>query len=83
MRTNCCINVCKVSQLLKPKQTEILPLAEKSQCVFIRKSIQLIMCTVIIAVYLKNHKERMNTFCEQDAYILEYVSGGTCRITER
>jgi hypothetical protein len=64
-------------------QTEILPLEEKPKCVFIRKSIRLILFKVIITVYLKNHKEHMNTFCEQDAYILEYVFGGTCRITER
>jgi hypothetical protein len=64
-------------------QTEILPLAEKPQRVFITKSIRLRLFKVIIAVYLKNHKEHMNTFCEQDAYIPEYVSGGTCRITER
>jgi hypothetical protein len=64
-------------------QTEILPLVEKPQCVFFRMSIRLILFKVIIAVYLNNHKEHMNTFCEQDDYILEYVSGGRCRVTER
>jgi len=24
----------------------------------------------------------MNTFCEQDTCFLEYISGGTCRITK-
>jgi len=50
MRTNCFFNECKVLQLLKPLEPEILPLVQEPQCVFIRGSIRLILFNVIVAV---------------------------------